>query len=34
LKENDNVKKTLAAIRNAVDGHFKAVQLFKEMPTQ
>jgi hypothetical protein len=33
-KENDNVKKTFAAIRNAVDGHFKAVQLFKDMPTQ
>jgi|ERR1035437_1111689 hypothetical protein len=31
-KENDEVKKKFSAIRNAVDGHFKAVQLFKEMP--
>lgn len=33
-KENDGVKTSFVAIRNAVDGHFKAVQLFKEMPTQ
>lgn len=31
-KENDEVKKTFSVIRNNVDGHFKAVQLFKEMP--
>jgi hypothetical protein len=33
-KENDEAKKSFAAIRVAVDGHFKAVQLFREMPTQ
>jgi hypothetical protein len=33
-KEDDDTKKSLVAIRSAVDGHFKAVQLFKEMPTQ
>ena len=32
-KEDDETKKSFAAIRSAVDGHFKAVQLFKEMPT-
>jgi hypothetical protein len=31
-KENDEVKKRFLAIRTAVDSHFKAVQLFKEMP--
>jgi hypothetical protein len=31
-KENDEVKRNFSAIRNAVDGHFKAVQLFREMP--
>lgn len=31
-KENDEVKKSFPVIRSAVDGHFKAVQLFKEMP--
>ena len=33
-KESDGAKKCLAAIRVAVDGHFKAIQLFKEIPTQ
>lgn len=33
-KENDETKKSFAALRIAVDGHFKAVQLFREMPTQ
>ncbi|MGA3143760.1 MAG: hypothetical protein ABSF10_12190 [Verrucomicrobiota bacterium] len=33
-KENDEVKKSFSAIRTAVDGHFRAVQLFKQMPTQ
>jgi len=33
-KENEETKKSFASIRTAVDGHFKAVQLFKEMPTQ
>ena len=33
-KENDEVKKSFSIIRTAVDGHFKAVQLFKQMPTQ
>ncbi|MSU56690.1 MAG: hypothetical protein EXS35_00645 [Pedosphaera sp.] len=32
-KENDQSKKSFTLIRAAVDGHFKAVQLFKEMPT-
>jgi len=30
-KENDEVKKDFLAICNAVDGHFKAAQLFKEI---
>jgi hypothetical protein len=30
-KENDEVKKEFLSIRTAVDGHFKAVQLFKEI---
>lgn len=29
--ENDDVKKNFLTIRNNVDGHFKAIQLFKEM---
>jgi|GEM_PF-929422 len=33
-KEDDEADKSFEAIRTAVDGHFKAVQLFKEMPTQ
>lgn len=33
-QENDDVKKSFSDIRAAVDGHFKAVQLFKEMPIQ
>jgi hypothetical protein len=32
-KENDETKKSFVSIRNAIDGHFKAVQLFKEIPT-
>ena len=31
-KENDVTKKSFVTIRTAVDGHFKALQLFKEMP--
>jgi hypothetical protein len=31
-KEDDETKKAFLTFRNAVDGHFKAVQLFKEMP--
>lgn len=31
-KEADETKKSFAMIRAAVDGHFKALQLFKEMP--
>jgi hypothetical protein len=33
-KENDEVKKSFLAIRTAIDAHFKAVQLFKQMPKQ
>ena len=33
-KENDETKKSFVAIRTAVDGHFKAIQLFREMPGQ
>lgn len=32
-KETDETKKSFVTIRTAVDGHFKAIQLFKEMPT-
>jgi len=31
-KEDDETKKSFEVIRNAVDSHFKAIQLFKEMP--
>jgi len=31
-KEDDETKRSFAAIRTSVDGHFKAIQLFKEMP--
>jgi len=33
-KENDETKIFFVTIRVAVDGHFQAVQLFKEMPIQ
>jgi len=32
-KEDDDAKKSFASIRAAVDGHFKALQVFREMPT-
>lgn len=32
-KEDDDTKKSIVTIRAAVDGHFRAIQLFKEMPT-
>jgi hypothetical protein len=31
-QENDKVRETFLSIRTAIDGHFKAVRLFKEMP--
>jgi hypothetical protein len=33
-KEGDDTKQSFVAIRSAVDGHFKAIQIFKEMPVQ